>query len=490
MQPMRNVCNKNLLIFLSIHFVLWFVVPLMRQSLPMDSVEAITWGRYCDLGTNKHPPLSGFPAEWFYQIFGQAGIYLLNQILVLIGFIFIFKLAKCFLSEGKAVLSVMLLEGVIYYGFSAQEYNVNVVSLALLPLTAYYFLQALNKNTMSAWILTGLFAGLNMLNKYVGGIELLCMALYLFFTPEGRAQFKKVGPYITFVLFLIVIAPHVWWLYQNDFYSFEYLMRRTGTGAQTLGAQIWAHFFYPVKFLGSQILFALMTILLFYLSYRRGEKEANYLTKDKKQFLFYMGILPVFLFAAVALVSGSKLKSMWGFPTLYMLGIVLFAYFPYKLSDINFRKTVKSVYVAMTLFVVAALSVIIFNKSEKINFPYQKFAQDMSYAWKLHTDKPLKYVGGEIWYIANLSIFAEAQPKPVAGMKPENTPWFDKNDILSSGALVVFPNKNSYMNLKSIYPNMSEPSEYKLEFKNRIGKLKTKTIYYGFLDPVTEVNYD
>ena len=148
MQSMRNLYNKNLLIFLWTHFVVWFVVPLMRKSLPMDSVEAITWGRYCDFGTNKHPPLSGFPAEWFYQLFGQAGIYLLNQILVLIGFIFIYKLAKCFLSEGKAVLSVMLLEGVIYYGFSAQEYNVNVVSLALWPLTAYYFLQALNKNTM------------------------------------------------------------------------------------------------------------------------------------------------------------------------------------------------------------------------------------------------------------------------------------------------------------------------------------------------------
>ena len=163
---------------------------------------------------------------------------------------------------------------------------------------------------------------------------------------------------------------------------------------------------------------------------------------------------------------------------MYMLGIILFAYFPYKLSDINFRKTVKSVYVAMSLFVIAALSVIVFNKSEKINFPYQKFAQDMSYAWKLHTDKPLKYVGGEIWYIANLSIFAEEQPKTVPSMRPELAPWFDKEDILKSGALVVFPNKNSYMNLKSIYPNMSEPSEYKLEFKNRIGKLKTKTIYW------------
>ena len=51
------------------------------------------------MGTNKHPPLSGVPAAWFYDWFGNAGIYILSQVCVLLGFIYIYKLAKCFLEE-------------------------------------------------------------------------------------------------------------------------------------------------------------------------------------------------------------------------------------------------------------------------------------------------------------------------------------------------------------------------------------------------------
>ncbi len=96
-------------------------------------------------------------------------------------------------------------------------------------------------------------------------------------------------------------------------------------------------------------------------------------------------------------------------------------------------------------------------------------------------------MGGEIWYAANLSLYAEGNPKPVPGMKPEYSPWFDKKDILSSGALVIYPDRSSYEALRNIYHNMSEASEYKLEFKNRIGKLKSRTIYYGFFEPEAEV---
>ncbi len=489
---MKSIYKSNFLSFLIVHFLVWVGVPSLRKSIPLDSIEALTWGRYCGWGTNKHPPLSGFPAEWFYTLFGQntLGIYVLNQLCVLIGFIYLYKLAKCFLSESKAVLAVMLLEGVIYYGFSAQEYNVNVVSLALWPLSVYYFYQALQHNKMSSWVLTGIFAGLNMLNKYVGGVQLLCMALYLLFTKQGRSQFKKAGPYVTFVIFLAVIAPHVWWLYQHDFYPFEYLLGRTANQAGSIGAKIWAHIFFPMKFLVSQVLFSLLALAVYFLNYRRGEKEPSEISIENKQFLKYLGGVPVLVFAFIALLSGTKLKSMWGFPTLYMLGIMLFAFYPFVVNEKVFKRMVKAIYTVMFLLAAAATTIIFCDKSEKINFPNEKFADDMSYAWRLHTDKPFKYVGGEIWYAANVSVYAKENPRPVAGMKPEHSPWFDKEDILSSGALVIYPNRESFAALRQVYPNVSEVSEYKLEFKNRIGKVKSRTIYYGFLEPKAEVEHE
>lgn len=489
---MIKLFKSDLWKFLSLHFLVWVAVPSFRKSIPLDSIEAITWGRYCGWGTNKHPPLSGFPADWFFSLFGEnsVGIYVLSQLCVLIGFIYIYKLARCFLDEKKSILSVMLLEGVIYYGFSAQEYNVNVVSLALWPLTAYYFYQALVGNKMHAWILTGIFTGLNMLNKYVGGMLLLAMAIYLLLTGEGRRQFRKAGPYVTFVVFLAVVAPHVWWMYEHDFYPFEYLMGRTHTENETLLWEITEHIYFPLKFLLAQLAFSLLAAVVYFQSYRRGEKVRAEIGAGDRRFLLCMGGLPVMLFAAISLAAGMRLKSMWGFPTLYLLGIMLFVFFPFKLTVPLFAKMKKSVYVVMFLFAAAALTIIFVDKSEKINFPGKTFAAEMTGKWQQRFGSLPQYVGGEIWYAANISVYGEGNPKPVAAMRPEHNPWFDEADIYRKGALVIFPDKAVYEACRSQHPGMSEPYEYKLEIKNRIGKVKRKTIYYGFLKPSAEVNHD
>ena len=127
--------------FGAISALVWSVVPLLRKSLPMDTQEAIVWGKYCLWGTTKHPPLSGWLAYAVYQLFGghDFGLYLLSQISVLIGLVGIYKLARCFLPNPQAVLATVFQMGIVFYHFSATEFNVNVLSLAIWPWCAYYF---------------------------------------------------------------------------------------------------------------------------------------------------------------------------------------------------------------------------------------------------------------------------------------------------------------------------------------------------------------
>lgn len=85
----------------------------------MDSMEAVWWGKFCVWGTNKHPPLSGFPAYGIYLLFSEniKAVYILSQICITVGFCFIYKLASLLLEQRKAVLSVMLLEGCVFMDF-------------------------------------------------------------------------------------------------------------------------------------------------------------------------------------------------------------------------------------------------------------------------------------------------------------------------------------------------------------------------------------
>lgn len=70
----------------------------------MDSMEAVWWGKFCVWGTNKHPPLSGFPAYGIYLLFSEniKAVYILSQICITVGFCFIYKLASLLLEQRKS----------------------------------------------------------------------------------------------------------------------------------------------------------------------------------------------------------------------------------------------------------------------------------------------------------------------------------------------------------------------------------------------------
>ena len=80
-------------IFLLTHLVIWTLVPfLSNKNLPLDIIEALAWASNLDWGFEKHPPLSAFFAEFFYQVFGRQdwAYYLLSQIFVIFSFVVIF----------------------------------------------------------------------------------------------------------------------------------------------------------------------------------------------------------------------------------------------------------------------------------------------------------------------------------------------------------------------------------------------------------------
>lgn len=468
--------------FLIFHFLIWSLIPLIRGSLPMDSIEAIIWGEYCDWGTNKHPSFSGHLAYWAYEIFGHLhySIYALSQLCVLVAFIYLYKLANFFLSKDKALLSVMLLEGIIYYGYSTMEFNVNVVSLALWPMTVYYFYKALKTDNIMNWALAGFFAGLNMFNKYVSGVLLLCMLVFMFYDKNAREKFKKVGPYICAIVCFCVFLPHLMWLYKYDFFVMDYFLGRSSkAGFESF--PLLRHIIYPIRFLGAQILFSLAAILIYFIAGAKAKKQNIDITNFDKNFLVCLGILPIIIMFLLSMIAGIKLKSMWGFPVLYMMGILLFKFFPKQLDENIKAKMLKGVYIIMLLMSTALVMVILFNKSDKLHLQTVEYAMKMENIFKQRAqDKQFKYVAGDVWWADNIALYAPSKPKPIIWGDIKKNPWFDERDFSKSGALIVTAGKGEYEAVKKILDNISEPYTLELEIKNPVGKIKRKTIYYGF----------
>ena len=107
----KNISNI-FTVFLLLHLIIWTLVPtLSNENLPLDTIEALAWGSNLDWGFNKHPPLSAFTVEFFYQIFGSQdwAYYFLSQIFVIIAFITVYKFSEEILdNKNLAFFSVLL----------------------------------------------------------------------------------------------------------------------------------------------------------------------------------------------------------------------------------------------------------------------------------------------------------------------------------------------------------------------------------------------
>src|SRR5712692_3673392 len=71
-------------LFLGLHLVVWTALPtILYPNLPLDLIEALTYGREWQLGYDKLPPLPWWLIEIVYRLVGvDAAYYALAQIAV------------------------------------------------------------------------------------------------------------------------------------------------------------------------------------------------------------------------------------------------------------------------------------------------------------------------------------------------------------------------------------------------------------------------
>lgn len=472
-----------LAVFLAVHFAVWVLAPMVRPNIPMDSAEAVVWGSEWAFGTNKHPFLGGWLAQISYLVFQNPdlAVYVLSQLCVLIGFIYIYKIGRLFLSADKALLSVLFLEGTIYYGICSVEFNVNVLSLAVVPPMMYYFYRALNSGRSRMWVLTGILMAAALMSKYTNGIFLIAMGLYLISTKQGRAQFKKPGMYIAGAVCLLVCLPHLFWLMQNDFYPFVYLISRTG--ADESHSFFVSHFFWPVKFAAAQMFAMALTWVGFCVLYIIGGKVSWRGFKKMPPFLTFMGIVPLLIWILISAAAGVKLKSMWGFAFVSLIPMILFYASDFK-DTLRFQKRgVLLAYVMMVLMAASCIGTTLCHTSNRANFPGRDFAVRMKTLWREKYQTPLKYTGGDIWFGSLLYVYLPEKPRVLIQMNPSAAPWIDINDLQTCGAIVMADNPDEYAAFQSRIAGVPDPTVMPYKIKSKFGKEKTVLIHYGILPP-------
>ena len=411
-----NVLNRNIknifFIFVLSHLIIWTLIPsLTNKNLPLDVIEALAWGSNLDWGFNKHPPMSAFFPEVFFQIFGSQdwAYYLLSQIFVLIAFYYVFKLAYEVLGNIKlSLISVLLLESIYFYNFTTPEFNVNVCQLPFWPLVVYYSWKIYDTKYIKFidCFLIGLFAAVGFLSKYLFIYLLASITLlfiYLIFVKRTKKfDFKYL---ITIEVFLVLLVPHLIWLFNNDFITLTYGLKRTGLE----GSGILDHLKYPIIFLGKQIGILIPFFFLIYLLVKKIKIKFN--LKDKKLlFLLFVNILPIVLMLLTSLITGSKVRTMWMTPFYLFFGVLFVYIFQ---SQINTKKINSFLYGFLFLFFLSPIlySYDSISKTDKrTDYPGKEVAAKVQIVWQQDFDKEIEFVIGNEWKAGNLSYHLKSRP--------------------------------------------------------------------------------
>ena len=245
--------------FLALHFAVWTALPaLFYANLPLDLIEALTYGREWQLGYDKLPPLPWWLVEIMHRAFGaDVAYYALAQAVVVVAFALVFATARPLVGAAGALVAVLIIDGLHYFQYTAVKFNHDVMQLPFWALAGYAFYAALKRGRLGHWLLLGVAFGGALWAKYFVVMLAAPYALFMLFDRQARRALATPGPWLALAVALVVASPHVVWLFHTDFLPFAYASHRAAP------ARGWFdHIVHPALFAGGQIFFALPSLLI------------------------------------------------------------------------------------------------------------------------------------------------------------------------------------------------------------------------------------
>jgi len=403
----RNTSNL-FYIFITTHLIVWTLVPtITNNNLPLDTIEALAWGSNLDWGFDKHPPVSAFFVEVFYQIFGSNdwAYYLLSQIFVVISFFIVWKFSEEFFSNKTySLLSVLLLEGIYFYNFTTPEFNVNVCQLPFWTLSVLFAWKGFKSNKNIYWLLFGLFAGLGVLSKYLFIYLLIAMGVFFAYMVIKKKFSLKI--LISLIPFFLIILPHIIWLTENDYITITYGLHRANTENQ----YFINHLIHPIIFLGKQIgILAPFFIMSFFII---SNFKIKFKFKDQKLlFLLTINIVPVLLMFLTSMIMGVKIRTMWMTPFYLFFGVLLIYIFQSQIK-LNKLKNFFLIFLILFAFSPFAYAYVSISQTDKrTDYKGKEIAKGLQKFLDNNNMSSIFYISGNEWIAGNLCYHLKSRPK-------------------------------------------------------------------------------
>jgi 4-amino-4-deoxy-L-arabinose transferase-like glycosyltransferase len=440
--------------FLALHGVVWTALPaLLYANLPLDLIEALTYGREWQLGYDKLPPLPWWMVEVTYRVFGvDTAYYAFAEIVVLVAFMAVWLTARPLVGAAGALAAILIIDGMHYFNFTAVKFNHDVIQLPFWAFAGFAFRAGLRQGRLGYWLLLGFCLGMAFWAKYFMPVLAVPLALFVLIDRDAQKSLSTPGPWIAALVALIVMAPHLVWLYANDFLPFRYADARSMPARGLLD-----HALHPLEFLVGQLFFLLPALLIAAplawpwtktpLSDETETAKSDATKPDAfdRRIVTLLAFGPAATLLALTLITGRGTITMWGYPLWLFLGLWIVMLAPAALARARLLR-IGALWAAVATVLVAAFvadyAVLppIDHRYRAVLFPGEELSAALTQRFRIATGRDPAYVIGSMWDGGNVAHYSALRPQPrvLIDGQPERGPWIDLGDLRSRGAIVVW----------------------------------------------------
>ena len=468
---------KNLLRFtlglMVFQITFWTFVPMVsHHAPPLDVTEMYGWSLSFQWGFYKHPPMPVWIVWLIQSVVGKnmLSLFLCASLAISLTYYCVAWLANRFLSEKEAIVALFLYALTIYCHLWSTDFNHNQIQMPFWALSLVCLVLVLDTGSYKWAFVFGLSMGLNALSKYTAAFIVPCTLALIIYSPYWRRNLTFNQVVIASVAFLVVFAPHMYWLTQHQFMPFHYVNERFDEMKDN------NHLMNIADFIGN-IGLAHLVLFLASISLIRKKIVFEFFNRDSQYFIWIMGIGPVLITLLIGLFV--PLYSRWVTPMLPMISIFMAVILRGRFIYLYSKKF-------LVLFVVLQFIfgfIYIFkdrinpNQSARGNYPAPEIAHQIYQHWHQNfPNQPFKIVSGGEWEAGYVSLFSPDKTYVYTHADSTIAPWVSEKDVRECGMVMLNPTQAQLNHFANA--TLQEP----IRIKNSTNQIET-VIEYAISPP-------
>jgi hypothetical protein len=376
----------------------FLAIAYLGGDLHPDVLETWTLGRRIEWGYSKHPPLMGWVARAWTSVFPLNNwsfqlMALTNSAIALWS---VDLITRRFARGDKRIVVLLLLMLLPTYQFHAQRFNANAVLLATWPIATYCFLRSFETREIGWAIAAGATAALAMLGKYYSVFLVGSFIFAAICHPQRRAYFGSLAPWVSTVVGLAALGPHLHWLAMTGAKPFAYAL------ALHVGKALGPSLVEALIFiLGVALVLALPTATWVLIAGNRLKRLfQDFRAMNAGLLLLFLVSVGTIAFPAITSIGlRADMPPIWALQGLFLFPILIVCGASYPIERFH------SVNLAVLVIGIAVIAVVVVAPVHAIyrninplhegrNF-YQLSAMELTRQWHTQSDEALPAVGGD-----------------------------------------------------------------------------------------------